>query len=241
MPTAPDTNSIANRVRKLFALANGNANEHERLVAMEAAQRLLDEHNLSLFEVQGEAESVSNIDHKAHTEIKLRPWVRIVMHAVCRLYNTTFFMQRNAGETYHPIVIGTPENITVTLDVATWLIECITNESKAALSNQTERNSFKVGAAQRLFERVEELMTKPVETSRGATSTQLTVVRNALQVANKSYLQQLVPHRQQFRSRPTYRSSSGYSAGREFGDSMSLNKQVKDKSNKRLNCDSLSL
>ena len=56
--------------------------------------------------------------------------------------DTTFFMKRNAGETYHPIVIGTPENITVTLDVATWLIECITNESKAALSNQTERNSF---------------------------------------------------------------------------------------------------
>jgi hypothetical protein len=237
----PDTNSIANRVRKLFALANGNANEHERLVAIEAAQRLLDEHNLTMFDVQGEADTVSKVDHKAHTEIKLRPWVRIVMHAACKLYNTTFFMKRNAGETYHPVVIGTPENITVTLDVATWLIQCITNESKAALSNQTERNSFKLGAAQRLFERVEELMTKPAEPSSGATTTQLTVVRNALHVANTSYLQQLVPNRQQFRSRPTYRSSYGYSAGREFGNSMALNKQVKDKSNKRLNCDSLSL
>ncbi len=229
-----ETNSIANRIRKLIALATNNANEHERLVAMEAAQKLLDEHNLSMFDVQGEAERTNNVDHQSLRKIKLQPWVRIVMHAVCKLYNTTFFMRKHAGESYHPVVVGTPENIAVTLDVATWLIDSITKESKIIFSKQTERNSFKIGAAQRLIERVEELLTTPAETSSGTTSTQVMVVRNALQVANKEYLQQLLPNAQKFRSRPLYRSNIGYSAGREYGDSMPLDKQIPGTANKRL-------
>lgn len=217
--------SVANKIRKLIALATGNANEHERLVAMEAAQKLLDEHNLSMFDVQGEVDRASSVDHKALREIKLQPWVRIVMHSVCKLYNTTFFMRKHAGESYHPVVIGTTENIAVTLDIATWLISSITRESKVIFKNQKERNSFKLGAAQRLFERVDELLNKPTETTSGAT-TQLTVVRNALQVANQTYLQELLPNARTNRTRPLYSSNAGYSAGREFGNSMSLNKQI---------------
>lgn len=220
-------NSVANKIRKLIALATGNANEHERMVAMEAAQKLLDEHNLSMFDVQGEVERASNVDHKAHREIKLQPWVRIVMHSVCKLYNTTFFMRKHAGEFYHPVVIGTPENIAVTLDIATWLISSITKESKVIFKNQKERNSFKLGAAQRLFERVEELLTKPTETTGGTISTQLTLVRDALHVANQQYLHQLLPNARTNRTRPLYSSNTGYSAGREFGNSMSLDRQIK--------------
>lgn len=220
-------NFVANRIRKLIALATGNANEHERLVAMEAAQKLLDEHNLTMFDVQGEVDRASNVDHKALREIKLQPWVRIVMHSVCKLYNTTFFMRKHAGESYHPVVIGTPENIAVTLDIATWLITSITKESKVSFKMQKERNSFKLGAAQRMFERVEELMTKPAETTGGTTSTQLTVVRNALQVANQEYLKQLIPNARTNRTRPLYSSNTGYSAGREYGNSMPLNRQIK--------------
>ncbi|MBS1952589.1 MAG: DUF2786 domain-containing protein [Cyanobacteria bacterium SZAS-4] len=219
--------SVANRIRKLIALATGNANEHERLVAMEAAQKLLDEHNLSMFDIEGEVHRASDVDHKALREIKLQPWVRIIMHCVCKLYNTTFFMRKHAGESYHPVVIGTPENIEVTLDIATWLITSITKESKITFKMQKERNSFKLGAAQRLFERVEELLTKPAETTSGAKSTQLSVVRNALQVANQEYLQQLLPNARTNRTRPLYSSNAGYSAGREFGNSMSLDKQIK--------------
>ncbi len=220
-------NSVANRIRKLIALATGNANEHERLVAMEAAQKLLDEHNLSMFDVQGEVDVASNVDHQALREIKLQPWVRIIMHSVCKLYNTTFFMRKHAGESYHPVVIGTPENIAVTLDMATWLIASITKESKVVFEKQKERNSFKLGAAQSLFERVEVLLTKSAETTSGASSTQLTVVRNALKVANQEYLQQLLPNARTNRTRPLYSSNTGYSAGREFGNSMSLDKQIK--------------
>jgi len=224
-----DTNAIANRIRKLLALATDNANEHERLVALEAAQKLLDEHNLSMFDVQGEAESsTSSVQHQSLRQIKLQPWVRIIMRSVCILYNTTFFMRKHKGESYHPVVIGTPENIAVTLDIATWLIDSITKESKIVFSKQAERNSFKLGAAQRLLERVLELVSKPAENNHATAGigTQLTVVRNALQAANQDYLKQLIPDAATFRARNLYRSNSGYSAGREYADSMSLDKQI---------------
>lgn len=234
--TASPISDIANKVRKLLALANNNANEHERQVAMDAAQKLLDEHNLSMFDCQGEAETISHVEQQRHTDIKLHPFVRNILSAACRLYNTTFYMssQGTTGNLKHPVLIGTPENIEVTLNVAAWLMDSVTNESKRLFSRQVDRNSFKIGASEVIRSRVIEMLKKPIEQPKNSNRTSLMVVRNALQTANDAYLKKHVPNLTQSRSRATVNSSSGYYAGREYGSNVSLNRQVTGSSTKRI-------
>ena len=44
---------IIERIKKLLALSGNNSNEYEREVAMQAAQELLEKHNLEMTDIEG--------------------------------------------------------------------------------------------------------------------------------------------------------------------------------------------
>ena len=50
-----DKEAVIEKIRKLLALAEGNANEHEREVAMRFAMDLLGKHNLSIAQMEKES------------------------------------------------------------------------------------------------------------------------------------------------------------------------------------------
>lgn len=136
--------SIAAKIRKLIGLAGNNPNEHERKEAMEKALAMLQEHNMTMDDVERLRErkvapllvSISAID----------PWERAVAQAACELYYCRLLMHR----TKHSkglAILGTPENATVAAEIGKWLVSSIASEAKKFYREEKNRLSFKKGAA----------------------------------------------------------------------------------------------
>ncbi len=216
--------SIANKIRKLLTLADGNQNEHERDAAMKLAMELLSRHNLDLDTISDESRDIDVLEIEVF--LKLEPWIRAVLHAACKLYYTRYYMRsvfrgyyRDRKE-WHPTFVGTRENITVTIDVASWLLNSIRNESNWLFSEPYERRSFRLGAAHKLYERACILIEEESANSAPSSKNSLMVVRNNLEKANADHLAN--KGLKQFNSRGSYYDGNAYGMGESFGNSVNL-------------------
>ncbi|CAN5480572.1 hypothetical protein BH11CYA1_BH11CYA1_42810 [soil metagenome] len=223
--------NISKRVKKLLALADGNQNEHERDAAMKLAMELLSKHNLDLASVNSLAQTHDVVEFAV--VLKLEPWLRSVLHAVCKLYYTEFFMRsiykgyyRDRKE-WHPTFVGTEENINVTMEVAAWLINSIRLESNCLFSEQYERRSFRLGAAHRLYERACALIHEEKNLGQSSKGNELMVLRNQLESANHEH----ISHKKlgSFQPRGSYHDGDAYGMGESFGDSVNLGRSSKPK------------
>jgi hypothetical protein len=223
---------IIGKVKKLLALADGNQNEHERDVAMKFAMDLLAKHNLTMESLAGKA--VHDGVEEFVTDFKLEPWIRTILEAASILYYTDFYISYSLQstrfdywtmqqvKTYRrfPIFVGKSENIAVTIEVATWLLNSVRLESNRIYKDAVSRRSFRVGAADRLVVRARKLIQDEQTTGAKDVSNALVVLRNRLQTANKAYLQSLKLH---YRSERQSKVLGGaYDVGAEYGDTMSL-------------------
>jgi hypothetical protein len=226
--TKPTDNSIVQKIRKLLALADSNKNshEHEREVAMQAALDLLAKHNLSMTQVENTALDIR--PEEIHLDIKLDPWIRDILSAACRLYYTDYYMTgtRNwqGRVERHPVFVGTAENIAVTIDVATWLINSIREESNRLYKDAYERRSFRVGAADRILRRSLEIRTTERQGAATTTGTNLMVLRNQFEQANQKHLS--TKHFKTFKPRAIYLDEGAFADGESFGDQVGLSRQV---------------
>ncbi len=225
------SNTVAQKIRKLLALADGNKNENERNSAMKLAMELLSKHNLDMAQVADSAEDVDVVEVDAY--LKLDPWIRSIMHAACTLYYTRFIMRPIYGGYYgdrkewHPTFVGTPENIDCTMEIATWLIDSIRQESNWLFRAACERRSFRVGAADRILERANQLIAEEKQNCGSTPSNSLMVLRNQLESANQKYMDK--KNLGTFQSRGSYHDRSAYGLGQSFGNNVNLGKTVKPK------------
>ena len=224
----PTDKSIVEKIRKLLALADTkkNSHEHEREVAMQAAMDLLAKHNLSMTQVEN---SVLDIrPEEIHLDIKLDPWIRDILSAACRLYYTDYYMtgSRNwqGRIERHPVFVGTTENVAITIDMATWLINSIRLESNRLYKDPYERRSFRVGAADRILRRALELRAVERQNITTTTGTDLMVLRNRFEQANQEFLG--TKRFQTFKPRSVYLDESAFADGKSFGDQVGLSRQV---------------
>jgi hypothetical protein len=233
MPVVSSTNitdnSIVEKIRKLLALADSNKNshEHERNVAMQAAMDLLAKHNLSMTQVNNSTLEIQPEEVKAN--FKLEPWIRHVLSAVCQLYYTDYYMTAKrdwSGRIERsPVFVGTSENIAVTIDMATWLINSVRRESNRLYKDPYERRSFRLGAAVRISQRTFEIRNaeRKAATKSG---TNIMVLRNQLERANEAHL--ATKNLQPFKSRPVYLDENAYTDGEAFGSQVGLNRHVRN-------------
>jgi hypothetical protein len=219
--------SIVEKIRKLLALADSskNSHEHEREVAMQAAMDLLAKHNLSMTQVENIALDIR--PEEIHLNIKLDPWIRDILSAACKLYYTDYYMTGNRNwqgrVERHPVFVGTTENIAVTIDMATWLINSIRLESNRLYKDPYERRSFRVGAADRILRRALEIRASERQNAT-TTGTNLMVLRNQFEQANQKHLS--TKHFQTFKPRAVYLDESAFADGESFGDQVGLSRQV---------------
>src|ERR1700687_6278249 len=96
--------SIIIKIKKLLALSHGNQKEHERLSSLSKAQELMAQYNISLFQLQGLIEHPDSL----LVEIKLEPWLRIVLAAVCKVCFTDYYRSQRGNKEF-PTFIGTKE------------------------------------------------------------------------------------------------------------------------------------
>lgn len=154
----PDS-KVLQKIKKLLALSKGNANAHERERAMEAAHKLLKEHNLEMSAV----EAVGNeVQGSVFDKIKIEPWVEAVFTAAGILYFTSVIKQgtrkgRSGRYVYHPYIIGRPENIAVTCEMAAFFCHSIKAEAKRLFTDARSIRSFKVGAGMTLLIRAKQV------------------------------------------------------------------------------------
>lgn len=211
---------VLEKIKKLFALAEGNQNENERDAAMRMAMSLLAKHNLSVSELYTPENDVSVIEVKG--DFRLEPWVKSVLSAACTLYYTDFFIGSSYDwlrdtQTNYPVFVGTADNIAVTIEVATWLLDSVRLESNRLFKTARERRSFRLGAARRLNHRAYLIVN---EERKSDSVNALMVLRNKLQAANDDYLKSLnLTYRSQRSSRVI---PSAYVAGQEFANQVSL-------------------
>ncbi len=215
--------SIVEKVKKLLALADGNQNEHEREVAMQFAMDLLSKHNLTMSEIEGAITQLSTIE--VDGDFRLEPWIRLVLQAACKLYYSEFYICERIDYFRYckvkiPVFIGTAENIAVTMDVATWLINSVRRESNWAYKDAAERRSFRLGAADRIFERAFAMVEAENRQAGTGTGTSLIVIRNQLEQANQAHLAGL--NLRMMKPRKTYVTSEAYADGEAYGNQVGL-------------------
>lgn len=225
------TNTIAQKIRKLLALADGNKNENERNSAMKLALELLSKHNLEMSHVADISEDVDVIEYEAF--LKLDPWIRTIMHAACTLYYTRFIMRPVYGGYYsdrkewHPTFVGTAENIDCTMEIASWLVDSIRKESNWLFREAYERRSFRVGAADRILQRATELIAEEKQVCGSTPSNSLMVLRNQLESANQKHMDK--KKLGTFQSRGSYHDRTAYGLGQSYGNNVNLGKTGKVK------------
>jgi Protein of unknown function (DUF2786). len=232
MQTQSKDITIAQRIKKLLALADGNKNEHERATAMKLAMELLQKHNLDIATVKELSCEYEVSEYRA--VFKLEPWTRFTFMAACKLYYTELILRSEYRGYYgdrkehHPNIVGTEENIAVTIEVVSWLINSIKCESNWLFSEARERRSFRLGAAHRVYERACEIVKEEFQTTgtnQATGSSALTVLRNELEKANKRYMSR--KNLGTFKGRSTYSNGDAYDMGSSYGDSVNLGQKTK--------------
>lgn len=183
--------TILKKVKKLLALAGNNPNEHERLRASEAAHDLLAKHNLTLAQVK---DSLDGPGEYLCDTIKINEeWIKYVLHAATKLYFTSWFMRSKKGA-QHPILIGTAENVGVTVEVTKWLIKMMRKEAKLRYPEGCiiQKRSFLLGAAEVLAARAIVRLEEERQNRQGTTTgSSLILVSNNLEKANQEYKESL--------------------------------------------------
>lgn len=96
---------ILNRIKKLFALGSNNSNEHEAESAMKMARKLLDKHNISVYDLKEDEE----IGIKTEVNLSM-PWTRIVYQSIAELYDVRYLIQKHKRKPHEHLLIGTESN-----------------------------------------------------------------------------------------------------------------------------------
>jgi Protein of unknown function (DUF2786) len=231
MAEIAESRTISQRIKKLLALADGNQNENERDSAMQLAMQLLSKHNLDLGEITDSSHDIEVSEVAVY--LKLEPWIRTVLHAACKLYYTRFYMRPvyrgyfGDRKEWHPTFVGTEENINVTIEVASWLMNSIRIESNWLYTEQYERRSFRLGAANKLYERACNLIVEESKTCAQSSSNSLMVMRNDLEKANAEHV--AAKKLGTFKNRGSYYDGDAYGKGESYGNSVNLGRSSKPK------------
>ena len=206
---------IKDKIAKLLALGSKgkNPNEHERLAALEAANKLMEEHELTEAEVMGSTRKVA-VD-RMHTSIPSDPWIRQLTSIIAKLYGCQILINGNKID-----IIGIPEHAGVSYSMATWMIKAIQAEANKAFKTPRERRSFCLGASNVLTLKGQQMLKAKMTTQTAVTESYALMRQDAI----KAYLATL--YTSPMRSRGVAVNASAYGLGESFGSGIHLGQQI---------------
>lgn len=221
---------VLDKVRKLLAMANHeNANEHERDTAMRQAHALLTKHGLDMASVADhEREKVDPRGDFVHEDWSM-PWTRGVRQAIAKLFMCDYILgSKINGTRQRHFFIGRASNATTAEYMSIFVVGSILKEGRARyghnLSPQTR--AFGAGAAARLSERVEQMISTKIQEVQASDGKGLALIdlRTSEDSDNRAYTKSWGT--KTLASRSSKLDSSAYHAGHEHADSIGLNVQV---------------
>lgn len=225
-----DTQTVLRKLQALLARGNeeSNDNEHERAIALRQAQKLMDQYNISLAEVEaGASHDANRGESSEQTGSSL--WKASAYNVIAKLYGVKVY-RKGVGRRSVVVFIGAEHNRNACILMAQYVITSIERESKKYKgTGHAYIHAFKSGAVNGVLGQVKAIL---AERAKGET---LSATGNALVLVdyyktemqlNEKYLanQNIRLGTRGAKSRVT--SSNGYYQGRDYGSSISLNNQV---------------
>lgn len=237
---------IIAKVRKLLAVANGSAagGEHERDTAMRMALKLLAAHNMSMASVADAPQEgrISETDMYHST-----PWMGWVGNAMAKLFFCHMFTTKVHGKNKKVFTfVGLESNVATAKEMTAYLIKSITKESAVAMAKygqgETFGNSFRKGAADRIYSRCEKLRQEAEAESDAAnmgtgTALVLSSLYKTQALANVAHIKEVMGIDLKETVATTRNNDAlGTMVGKQFGDRVNLNRQLggSDNSSKRI-------
>ena len=221
---------ILEKVRKLLAMANHeNANETERDTALRQAHALLTKHGLDMVHVQNhEREKQDPRGEFKHEDWSI-PWTRSVRAAIAKLFMCNYYYGEkiNGTRQYHYFV-GRESNATTAEYMSIFVVGSILKEGRLRYGHNlcAETRAFGEGAAHRLHQRVEQLISNKIQEVQASTGKGLALIdlRTEEEAGNADFVKGW--NLKKAVARNTKLDARAFRAGQAHADSIGLNVQV---------------
>jgi len=221
---------ILEKVRKLLAMANHeNANEHERDTAMRQAHALLTKHGLDMVSVENhQREKIDPRGEFTHEDWSI-PWTRGVRSAIAKLFMCDYYYgsKINGTRQYHHF-IGRESNATTAEYMSVFVVGSILKEGRNRYGHNLcpQTRAFGEGAAARLYQRVEQLISAKIQEVQVSDGKGLALIdlRTSEEEGNSDFVKDWKIKKAV--SRKTAVDADAFRAGREHANSIGLNVQV---------------
>lgn len=221
---------LTERIRKLLAMAeHPNSNEHEAAIAMQMAQQLLLENNLSRADVStgtGDTTTSPGIGKLAVTEAQGYTWKRYLLHALAinSLCETVGSPEVNTSH-----IFGTFENVQGVVEMYHWLVPELERiamkgwmeykrEGTGHERVDTWKGGFYMGATKTIGERLR----KSFQDFASGPGHAIVLYNTQLV---KDAVRRVFPYTS--KSRSSFKSRDGFTSGRMAGNSIHLKPQGK--------------
>ena len=238
--------SILKRIQKLLKLSVENgASENEAMQAADKAQKLLQEHNLSISDLKDE-DQVEPMDSE-DVEVDRDLWKGYIRNATAKLYFCKTYTTMKLDKHYRKVkvitFVGRKSNRLVATEMCKYFINTIerltAEEFKAVPGSRASINkmshAFKQGAASRLSRRLEDKYIEivPAYIPQGNPDGLPVLYKNE-QMAITKWLEQKGIRLRSSKSRMSIRDRVAYSRGSEKANGIGLNTQVNDRTKSRM-------
>ena len=238
--------SILKRIQKLLKLSVENgASENEAMQAADKAQKLLQEHNLSISDLKDE-DQVEPMDSE-DVEVDRDLWKGYIRNSTAKLYFCKTYTTMKLDKHYRRIkvitFVGRKSNRMVATEMCKYFINTIerltAEEFKAVPGSRASINrmshAFKQGAASRLSRRLEDKYNEivPAYIPQGNPDGLPVLYKNE-QMAITKWLEQKGIKLRSAKSSMSIRDRVAYSRGSEKGNGIGINTQVNDRTKSRM-------
>jgi len=238
--------SILKRIQKLLKMSTENgASENEAMLAADKAQKLLQEHNLSIADIKddSQAEPIDSED----TEVDRDLWKGYIRNATAKLYFCTTYTTMKLDTHYKRVkvitFVGRKSNRMVATEMCKYFINTVdrlaAEEFKEVPGNRATINrmahAFKQGAASKLSTRLRERYQEiaPEYIPQGNPDGLPVLYKNE-QKAITTWLEQKGIRLRSAKSRMSIRDRVAYSRGSEKGDGIGINTQINARTKSRM-------
>lgn len=238
MTNSAEQDKVLNRIRKMMKLANdAGATEGERDNAMRMIHATLAKHNLEMSDVEASDPAQQEKRERMRSLFLGKPWACQIANAIAHLYFCRYFREHiggNAGPTqkcgHH--FVGRHSNVVTAQEMAQWVVESVNREAqrfqRMMRTGYGEYRAFAQGAADRIMERCHQIRAESEKQQANNNCTGLIVAnlyRTEL-IANEQFLKDEGVRLKAGRSQSEAEGALARAAGRSYGNSVSLNRQV---------------
>ena len=230
---------IIGKMKKLLAMAEGKANEHEAMVAAKQLHAMLAKHNISMEDLSGE----DNPIERDRVDVSNRPWKRSVAGKIAELYFCEFYYATINSSKASYIFVGTEANRSFAIYIFKMIVKVVERESRIESKKQYGRevsgfvNSFWTGAANRIIIRCNELIDSAkagtLQDEEGNTLPALLSIYEQTTINLEEWLSEntdLVTTK----TRTRVTDSAGYTKGQETGDKVQLSRTLQGNQSPKL-------